>query len=339
MSGLVLVDSLYINNSGGLRLLEYLVSELQRREVDFYLLADARCQGKFDDCKHVRYMAASLWERKKFYKEKGSRFSSVLCFGNIPAPIKMDVPVYTYFHNINLLTLAEAHNPVMRAKSWLKREVFRHYKMNTDYWLVQTSNTANELCRHLGESEERVKLMPFYELPERLESLKDQEHGNDYVFVSDYTGAKGHEELLAAWEMLHKMGIDKMLHLTVQERNVEFIEKVNEVRSRGVQVINHGFIPFEDVFELYKKSKAIVYPSHNESLGLGIVEAVTAGCDVVGSDLPFLHSICKPSVVFNPYSADSIAEAVKKYENGGCVKSELLIRNQIDEIIGLISNN
>ena len=102
-------------------------------------------------------------------------------------------------------------------------------------------------------------------------------------------------------------------------------------------MINHGVIPFNEVFDLYKQSKAIIYPSHNESLGLGIVEAITAGCDVIGSDLPFLHSICKPSQVFDSFSAESIADAVMKYEQGGTQKSELTIYNHIDELIELLN--
>ncbi len=335
---MILIDSLYINNSGGLRLLEYLVAELGARGADFYLLADARCSGKFNQCKHVRYMNASLRERKQFYGIKGRNFSSVLCFGNIPAPIKLNVPVYTYFHNINLLTLAEAHSLPLKVKSWLKREVFKHYKQNTDYWLVQTSNTANELVKKLGEKPERVQLMPFYELPEGVPDIAKQQHGDDYVFVAIHVPGKSHEELLEAWRLLHLKGIDKTLHLTVQKES-PFCEKIKEAQKEDVKVVNHGVIPFKEVFDLYKQSKAIIYPSHNESLGLGVVEAVTAGCDVIGSDLPFLHSICKPSGVFNPYSAESIADAVMKYEMGGASKSELLIRNQIYELIELISNN
>lgn len=333
---MILIDSLYINNSGGLRLLEYMVSELHKRNVKFYLLADARCTGKFDECKHICYMNASLWERKMFYFKKKNCFTSVLCFGNIPAPIHLDVPVYTYFHNINLLTLTETHSPVMRAKSWLKREVFRHYKKNTDYWLVQTNNTANELINHLKEKSNRVKLMPFYELSHNLLKLKDIKHGDDYVYISNYTGAKGHEELLEAWKLLHKRGIDKILHLTVPNDVHPFVDSILQAQHEGVQVVNHGFVPFEEVLDLYKRSKAIVYPSHNESLGLGIIEAITAGCDVIGSDLPFLHSICLPSQVFNPYSAESIAYAIIKYEQEQVSKSSLRINNDINSLVSLL---
>lgn len=334
---MILIDSLYINNSGGLRLLEYLIEKLIKRGIDFYLLADSRCMNKFDDCKHVRYMKASLLERKKFYQIKKNSFSSVLCFGNIPAPIILDIPVFTYFHNINLLTLSESRNIKEKMIMWMKRQFFRNYKHNTDFWLVQTSNTAKELIHHLNEKSERVKLIPFYELPDELCKLKNEEHGNDYVYISNYTGAKGHEELLEAWRLLHHKGIDKTLHFTIPKEAQSFITMIKQAQNEGVNVINHGLVPFEKVIYLYRQSKAIIYPSHNESLGLGIVEAITAGCDVIGSDLPFIHAICKPSGTFNPYSPESIANAIEEYEKGGIHQSELLIHNQIDELIELIN--
>lgn len=332
---MLLIDSLYINSSGGLRLLEYLVARLNEKDIPFFLLADKRCVGLFDNCRHVRYMKASLWRRKYFYMANASLFSSVLCFGNIPAPIKLRVPVYTYFHNINLLTLTEAHSLKEKIVMWLKRGVYKFYRRNTDLWLVQTKNTASELSRHLRESLERIKLMPFFELPSVLGSLNGTRHGDDYVFVALCVPGKGHEELLQAWQLLKEKGIDKKLHLTVQ-KNHPFEEKIKEAQNDGVNVVNHGVVPFDQIIELYKQSKAIIYPSHNESLGLGIVEALTAGCDVIGSDLPYLHSICVPSEVFTPYSSESIANAVMQYETGQSLKSKLLIYNQLDELIELI---
>lgn len=333
---MILVDSLYINNSGGLRLLDNLVRELVKRDIKFLLLADSRCKGVFDNLPSVEYLHASLPGRTKWYQRNLDGFSSILCFGNIPAPRKLKGPVYTYFHNINLLTLAEAHNLKERVVAGLKREVFRHYKKNTDCWLVQTDNTANELIKHLNEKPERVKLMPFYELSNDLLELKNVKHGEDYVYISNYTGAKGHEELLEAWRILHKRGIDKTLHLTVPKTVTSFVERIIQARQEGVKVVNHGFVPFEEVLELYRVSKAIVYPSHNESLGLGIIEAITAGCDVIGSNLPFIHSICKPSATFNPYSPEFIADAVMKYEKETLPKSSLFVNSKLDELIHLL---
>lgn len=336
---MILIDSLYINNSGGLRLLIYLIDVLQKSKVDFYLLADARCFGQFDNCSSVEYMGATLRGRRNFYVRHRKEFKCVLCFGNIPAPIKMPCPVYTYFHNINLLTLSEANNIKEKMVMWMKRQIFRCYKNNTDYWFVQTSNTANELVKNLGESDDRVKLMPFYELPNTLDRLAEMPHGGDYVYISDYyKGAKGHETLLEAWKLLHNKGIDLTLHLTIHEWNAEFIAEIEKTQNEGIKVVNHGFVKFDEVIELYKKSKALIYPSHNESLGLGVVEAITAGCDVVAADLPYIHSICKASQLFNPYSAKSIADAVERYEMGkDYKKSQLIISNMIGDLIKILA--
>ena len=333
---MILVDSLYINSGGGLILLKCLCSSLDARGIDYHLLCDARCGNQFLKKNNITILKASLKLRKQFYIDRKNDFSSVLCFGNLPAPVKMQVPVYTYFHNINLLTLNQTNGIKDYIFSWLKREYFRKYKNNTDFWIVQTSNTAKELVCHLNEFHDRVRMLPFFCLPAQLTSLKN-EKGSDYVYIGDYYhGAKGHDELIEAWTTLHNRGIDKTLHLTVGDSNVAIIKKIEQAKQKGVQIINHGFIPFEEVIELYKKSKAIIYPSHNESLGLGIVEAISAGRDVIVSDLPFAHSICKPSVCFAPYSADSIAKAVEVYEKDNVPQSELLISNQLSELIDLI---
>ena len=107
---MLLIDALYINRSGGLRLLEYLVSQLKIRGVDFHLLADYRCLHIFDNKCSVTYLKASLISRYKYYRRNKQKFSKVLCFGNLPPAVRLRIPTYTYYHNINLLTLKEKKN-------------------------------------------------------------------------------------------------------------------------------------------------------------------------------------------------------------------------------------
>lgn len=334
---MILIDSLYINGSGGLALLRYLIVTLQSKNIHFFLLADKRCNGVFDYLTNCQYIEASLYKRYFYYKQHKENFESVLCFGNIPPPIKLNIPVYTYFHNINLLTLNEARG-YGYILSWAKRWVYRLLKENTDYWVVQTSNTEKELLIHLKEKKDKVLIMPFYNI-DIVKRGNTGQHGNDYVFVANYTGAKGHDELLDAWAILKSRGIRGKLHLTIGGEHTHYLQKLEELNYCNNTIVNHGFVPYEDVVALYQSSKAIIYPSHNESLGLGIVEAIEAGCDVIASDLPFVHSICKPSVVFDPFSPESIADAIWRYEQGGCPKSVLKIRDQIDDLIDLLACN
>lgn len=339
----ILIDGLYINQGGGLHLLKYLVSKLEETGVDFFLLADTRCIGYFKNVKLIQFLPATLKRRKRFYLQHKESFNCVFCFANLPPQIKLSVPVYTYFHNINLLTLKESLGITSWIKQYLKRLFFRLYKGNTNYWIVQTSNTAKELQSRLREDRSKVLEMPFYELPKGLLDLPlvaPKESRNDYVFIGDYyDGAKGHNELLDAWASLYSKGVRLTLHLTIDFSQNKICKRIEDMVERGVPIINHGAIPFTEVIKLYAISKASIYPSHNESLGLGIIESISAGCDLIGADLPFLHSICYPSNLFEPYSANSIAKAVLEYEKGIAKPAGIKIHNCIDELIELITDN
>ena len=332
---MLLVDSVYVNYGGALSLLHYLVDTLVDKNIKFCLLADARCKDMFDGLSVVSYIDASEKRRKAFYLSKQKDFSSVFCFGNVPPPIRLKVPVYTYFHNINMLTLADCRDRKQLLKFWLKRAYIKVHRKNTDEWFVQTSNTATELTKHLGVMEERVKLYPFYKLPVFPISNKPR---TDYIFVGEYSGSKGHTELLEAWKLLHKQGVDLILHLTVSLGD-EFLQELNTAIEKGVKIINHGFISVGELAGLYMQCKATVYPSYNESFGLGLVEAMEAGCDVIASDRLFVHAICEPSKVFEPASPSSIAETIMAYENGSKRETKLLVKDMVNEMIYKILHN
>lgn len=331
---MILLDATYINYGGALSLLCYLVDVLQEKNIKFYLLADDRCCGKFDTLLHIEYRRATLSERRDFYKHHKNDYTSVFCFGNVPPPIKLNVPVYTYFHNINMLTLADCRDKKQLVKFWLKRTFIKYYRKNTDEWFVQTTNTANELVRHLGVSADKVRLYPFYKLPKFPDTTDDRK---DYIFVGEYSGSKGHDELLEAWKILHEHGIDLTLHLTVSLGEA-FLKKFQEAVAQGVHIINHGFVSTDELAKLYMQCKATIYPSYNESFGLGLIEAMEAGCDVIASNRPFVYAICKPSEVFNPALPNTIVDAVMRYEKGESRQTVLTVCNKVDELTKVICN-
>lgn len=330
---MILIDALYVNMGGAFQLLRYLLETLEGRGISFYLLADARCEGRLDDVQSVRYLDASLAKRKAFYRnEINESITSVFCFGNVPPPIKLRMPVFTYFHNINMLTLADCRDRNQRLKFWLKRAYIKTKRDNTDWWFVQTSNTADELVRNLGVPGDKVCVYPFYKVPVRPEGIAVR---TDYIFAGEYSGSKGHDELLAAWRMLHSQGIDRTLHLTVTE-NGKFKQDLEKAMAEGVPVVNHGFMSREELSRLYMKCKATVYPSKNESFGLGLVEAMELGCDVIGSDRPFVYAVCEPSEVFDPDAPSDIAEAVKRYESANGHQTKLSVEDRVNEMINRI---
>ncbi len=331
----ILIDALHINMGGALMILNYLIDHLINRHINFVLLKDIRCPQlrSEHEIKNIEIMASSIRERNRYYKRHKKDFSTVLCLGNIPPCIKMDVPVHTYIHNVSLLKIPKDNPLFIKLLNYLKRAYIRYYAKNTNTWIVQTDNTKNIVSETLPCKTQRILVYPFYYIPKDInrQPIKDR---NDYIFVGEHTKAKGHEYLVDAWIKLHQLGFDRKLHLTVSTPH--FVKTILKAQQQGAQIINHGYVDFGEVIKLYNLSKATIYPSLNESLGLGIIEAIEAGCDVIGCDLPYIHTVCIPSETFVSRNSDSIVEAVLRYENNSCPVTILKIKDMVEELIDFL---
>ncbi|MDE7125077.1 MAG: glycosyltransferase family 4 protein [Muribaculaceae bacterium] len=286
----ILVDALHINMGGGLMILNHLITNLLIRGVDFVLLKDERCPEleKEQDIRNMVILSAGNSIRKRYYTEHKNDYRAVLCFGNIPPQIKLSVPVHTYLHNVSLLKIPSDYSFKAKLITFLKKKYLQLMAKNTDTWIVQTDNTARLVKDNLALRKQPVFEYPFYNIPDNINKIP-HDLRSDYCFVGDYTNAKGHEYLVDAWVKLSKSGIKPRLHLTVSQP--VFLDYIKAAQNEGANIVNHGFVPFSEVIDIYNQSKAVIYPSLNESLGLGIIEAVEAGCDVIGADLPYMHSV------------------------------------------------
>lgn len=340
MSKPILIDALHITMGGGKGLLEYLVNSLIEKSISFHLLRDERCPilKNEENISRVTVMLDSGHNRKQYYIDNYNVYISVLCFANLPAPIKMPCPVYTYMHNVNLLKIPKNFSFTNKIKNWLKQRYIAYYAKNTDAWIVQTQNTEDCLRKVLPCSGKRIFQLPFYKIQDSLKEIgKDKNNRMDYILVGDYTGTRGHDELVTAWIKLAEHGFNSTLHLTISENHPFCLTLKSAIKS-GANIINHGIVPFEELSRLYRMCKATVYPSINESLGLGVIEAIWAGCDVIGIDLPFIHCICIPSITFPNQNVDAIVKAVLCYENGYVEKSKLIVKDHIEDLIELLAN-
>lgn len=319
---------------GALMILNHLVDHLVKRNVKFVLLKDVRCPElrKEKAVEHTIVMSSSVSARHKYYRAHRNDFSSVLCLGNVPPTIKLNVPVHTYIHNLSLLKIPKDYSPKWKIISHLKQWFIRFFSSNTDTWIVQTDTTQHIVNKTLNSSNKNILIYPFYYIPEDIYRKQASER-EDYCFIGEYTYAKGHEYLIEAWRLLASKGFYKKLHLTVSDPSI--ISRINEAVKDGANINNHGYISFNEVIDIYNKCTATIYPSLNESLGLGIIEAAEAGCDVIGCNLPYMFSVCQPSEHFEPHCPESIVNAVLSYE-ANKNKTKLIIQDKVEEFIDFL---
>ena len=87
-----------------------------------------------------------------------------------------------------------------------------------------------------------------------------------------------------------------------------------EVEKLGAQnyVKLLGFVPDEDLADLYNNSTAFIYPSLAEGFGLPGIEAMGAGTLVLASNISVFREVYKDNAFyFNPYDFSSIAKVIE----------------------------
>ena len=112
------------------------------------------------------------------------------------------------------------------------------------------------------------------------------------------SGLTGEYKLILAGEM--SMGHDKI---------------VSEIEKNNLQqnVILSGFVSDAELAELYKNSKAFLFPTFYEGFGFPIIEAMSYGIPVVIGDRGAAPEVAgNHAIQVSPFDVDSISEGIKK---------------------------
>ena len=84
-----------------------------------------------------------------------------------------------------------------------------------------------------------------------------------------------------------------------------------------------GGVPLEETVHFYRAASVFAYPSHNETFGLPILEAMAAGCPVVTSDCSAMPETAGGAALLaDPNDPAAIAEALEE----ACGPDSVLLR-------------
>lgn len=335
---MILLDSVYINDGGGLVLLKHLVDVLIKQNKDVYYLFDERTYNVFKDLDiRKSFISNNISARKKFYKEHSKKISSVLCFGNVPPPIKLNVPTLVYFHQPLFLKIPNDFSLRNKLIYKIKQIVLRYFKDNANLWIVQSKLIQEEFAKkYCNGSKSLVRIIPFYPSLE-FTGLSVERCKNTFLYVSNTAPHKNHENLIAAFCNAYDQTKKGLLVITVPSTNTNLCQLINYKIKKGYPIKNVGFVDRQNLIKLYLSSEYLIFPSLAESFGLGLAEAIDGGCKVIAADLPYTYQVCNPSLTFNPYSIDSIESAIIKSVSQELPESNKIITNDINQLILLLS--
>ncbi len=335
---MLLIDTMYVHDGGGKVLLDYLIGKLEATDRECYYLFDSRTKGNHQAIKSTNqciYLESSLWNRFQFYKKHTNTFSKIFCFGNLPPNSRMNVEVITYYHSPLYLKSLKEFSYKERFKYRMKRLVLKNFTKNADLWLVQTDFIKEKLSEKFSIDSNKIRLTPFYP-PFEASNPGVVREDHSFLFVSNATVHKNHDRLIDAFCSFfdeHKKGT---LTLTVSEDYTEVYDRIEKRIAQGYPIINVGFLKRQELKKLYLSTQYLIFPSLAESFGLGLVEAIENGCNVIGADLPYTYAVCEPSMVFNPFEEASIQKAFVDASSKQLPESVSRITNEINTLLTLL---
>ncbi|MBD3275522.1 MAG: glycosyltransferase [Candidatus Marinimicrobia bacterium] len=137
--------------------------------------------------------------------------------------------------------------------------------------------------------------------------------------ISTYAVHKNFETLIEALGILKARG-EKFKLLTSTSRDkttdkAEYDALKHIARTTGVlEDWNElGYVPYEDLHQVYKSADVYVFPSFTESFGHSLVEAMASGLPVIAADMPVNREVCEPAGLYFPtFDSEFFAEILQK---------------------------
>ena len=252
---------------------------------------------------------------------------------NIPPFCKNDNSIL-YFHNE--LILYEKSFGYRSLKYSLYRFFLVKFAKNIDTIACQTEHIRNLLQKLTSKT---VVILPFFNETYRSEYYSSKMY--DFCYVASGAAHKNHLRLLQAIDVLSRNYVFKVLLTLPRTHSSEsLLEEVSRINLKYGRMIidNVGALPMDKVLEVYSMSRALVFPSLKESLGLPLIEAHLNGLVVLSSDLPYSHEILENPLVFDPKKVEEIVNTMAKFLEGRYseIDQKILLENKIDIIINSI---
>ena len=341
---MILLDAVYIHNSGGRTLLLTLLNVLSKKDINnYWVLLDNRLDKKFIKSfkiKNKAFINASEFHRRRFYIRNHKRFKSIFCFANVPPPISINKRVIVYFQNELLLN---RKNTQLGKKAQLilalKKKYISFLNKKSYLWAVQTNRMKEKLIESLGVQSNNVEIYPFFEELNKSHKIKFEK--NTFIYVAGQGAHKNHKRLLVGFnEAAKESKVPLTVRLTLPESDFSSLLNSLDIISPNLRIENLGVLKKEQLLKSYQESQYCIYPSLKESFGLPLIEAAQLESLIIASNLPFVSEVIKPSLTFDPYSEKDIALIILKAVNLNVTeKTVLKVTNKIENLISYISND
>jgi glycosyltransferase involved in cell wall biosynthesis len=247
----------------------------------------------------------------------------VLLNPGFTAPLYCPCPQVTVFHDMQ----HKRHPEFFR---WFDLPFWRFFL----YWsahiskslLADSTVTAADLIRYYRLPPEKIQVAPLGVEPVFFEIGRRRQAERFLLTASTLHPHKNVDGLLQAFERFRRRHPDfRLVICGVHGFQTGPLHALRDSLGLNGAVDFPGWVPREDLYDLFTRAWAFIYPSRFEGFGLPLVEAMAAGVPTACSSIEPLSSIAGEAVVqFDPADPAAIERALLRVTEDEPLRERLM---------------
>lgn len=210
--------------------------------------------------------------------------------------------------------LIDAADGIITVSEWSKKDILKFMPVDENKIFV-TPLSADGKYRPLKKDKCRTILREKYNITKPF-----------ILYIGGFSPRKNVKSLICAFSKIYK-DLKEEYSLVIVGANKDDASYLNDFSNNlelSSKIIFTGFAPENMLPILYNGCDVFVYPSLYEGFGLPPLEAMCCGAPVITSNLSSIPEVVKDAgILINPYSLDSLMEAMIKVLNSEELKSSL----------------
>ena len=186
--------------------------------------------------------------------------------------------------------------------------------MNIDKIICVSKKTKKDLINLYGVNEKKIDVI--YHGIQKFSDYKEKKINKIkkpfLLYVGDRGEYKNFSNFIKAYSLSKKLKDDFDIVCCgggkLNQNEKKFINNLNICSSKIIQIEGND----NELYNLYKKSSALVYPSFYEGFGLPTIEAMSLGCPVICSNHEaIIESVGDAAKIFDPNSVEEIKNCIE----------------------------
>jgi glycosyltransferase involved in cell wall biosynthesis len=284
---------------------------------EYYVFTNAETGGDLSQSGRMRVLTQEVratnrpmrlvWEQTKLPMQARRLGLDCLLNPGFTAPIVTACPNVTVFHD-----LQHKRHP----------EYFRWFDLPAWNFFLWAAVRRSQVLIAVSEAT-KADLMRYYGLP--ASRIRVVHHGVEDMFFDIGRRRAGTEPILLCTSTSHPhKNLDRLIRAFERfrsERN-DFrliitgvrgfaAQELEKLASDGVEMT--GWIPRAELYDLFRRAHAFVYPTTFEGFGLPVIEAMAAGIPLVCSDIEPLRTLARGAALrFDPADTDGLVQALER---------------------------